>query len=186
MQEFDQVIKPFITSIADGAIEIYNEFSLQHELGVFLRNVLPNYRIQFERNVSFFFSDSAPFIKREIDITIFSPDKSDLAFAIELKYPRNGQHPEQMFSFCKDIKFAEQLKTAGFSNAAVLIFADDKLFYQGDGKGIYGFFRTSVPLNGRIQKPTGKKDEEVCIDGTYQVEWYPVRQSLKHTLVPIQ
>ncbi len=34
----------------------------------------------------------------------------DVSFIpLELKYPRNGQHPEQMFSFCKEIAFVEEL-----------------------------------------------------------------------------
>ena len=36
-------------------IEIYNEFSFQHELGLFLRRELKSYTIQFERNVSISF-----------------------------------------------------------------------------------------------------------------------------------
>lgn len=38
-------------------------------------------------------------------------------YAIELKYPLNGQYPEQMFSFVKDIKFMEEMKELGFNEA---------------------------------------------------------------------
>lgn len=34
----------------------------------------------------------------------------DEIYAIELKYPKNGQYPEQMYSFIKDIKFMQQVK----------------------------------------------------------------------------
>ncbi len=34
------------------SIAIYNEFSLQHELGIFLRNNTNGYQILFERNIS--------------------------------------------------------------------------------------------------------------------------------------
>ncbi len=44
--------------------------------------------------------------------------------ALELKYPRNGQVPESMFSFCKDIAFLEQLGLSGFQSAYVLTVAD--------------------------------------------------------------
>lgn len=52
-----------------------------------------------------------------------------------------------MFSFCKDIKFAEQLKKAGFEHAGLLVFAEDPLFWQGvyDGDRIYRFFRGRDP-----------------------------------------
>lgn len=59
----------------------------------------------------------------------------------KLKYPRNGQYPEQMYSFCKDILFIEQLKQAGFARTLLIIFADDPLFYNGYGGGIYDYFR---------------------------------------------
>ncbi len=186
MEPINALIKPFIASIATGAVEIYNEFSLQHELGIFLRGVLPECKVQFERNVRFFFpKGDAPFIKREMDIAVFSPDKSGLLYAFELKYPRNGQYPEQMFSFCKDLQFAEQLKGAGFLCAAVLIFAEDKLFHQGSGEGIYGYFRTKTRLTGRIQKPTGPKNEYVFLSGNYQVDWQSITQNLKYTVIDV-
>lgn len=48
-----KAILAFLKQVENGSIEIYNEFSLQHELGIFLRNHFPNYRIQFERNTKF-------------------------------------------------------------------------------------------------------------------------------------
>lgn len=100
--EIRRLIEEFFLCVQSNDIEIYNEFSLQHELGIFLRKKLQDYRIQFERNVSYFTSDNKT-IKREIDITIFNEDKSE-KYAIELKCPLNGQYPEQMYSFVKDIK----------------------------------------------------------------------------------
>ncbi|MBR3425033.1 MAG: hypothetical protein IKG79_03185, partial [Neisseriaceae bacterium] len=61
-------------------------------------------------------------------------------YAIELKFPRNGQHPEQMYSFVKDIKFMEELqdkenlKELCFINTYVLTLVDDKLFYSKPNK----------------------------------------------------
>jgi hypothetical protein len=141
--------------------------------------------VQFERNVGFFFRGSPPFTKREIDISVFSPDKRELRFAIELKYPRNGQHPEQMFSFCKDIAFAEELRAAGFSQTALMIFAEDSLFYRGSTEGIYGFFRGGRCLNGRVQKPTGRKDEFVILRATYDIKWQPVAPPLMYSIVEV-
>lgn len=178
-----ELISPFIREITSGQIQIYNEFSLQHELGSFLRRHLTGCLVQFERNVSFFFPDSSSFTKREIDISVFTPDKRELIWAIELKFPRNGQHPEQMFSFCKDIAFVEELKTAGFSKAGLLVFADDSLFWRGPTEGIYGFFRGGRPLQGIIQKPTGTKIGEVKICGTYVVTWELIHDRLKFTAI---
>jgi hypothetical protein len=177
------VIANFAACVADGRIEIYNEFSLQHELGHLLRIQLPNRKVQFERNVSFFFSRNLPFVKKEIDVSAYSPDKKLLSYAIELKFPRNGQYPEQMFSFCKDLCFIEQLKEAGFQHAALIIFADDELFYRGGGVGIYEYFRSGRPISGCIRKPTGSADMQVTIRGNYHVTWRPVTGSLRYAII---
>ena len=49
-----EIIDSFVTEIKSKTIEIYNEFSLQHELGFFLRNKIDNKMVQFERNVIYF------------------------------------------------------------------------------------------------------------------------------------
>ena len=183
--ELSLLVTRFVELVVANGIEIYNEFSLQHELGIFLRAALPEYAVQFERNVEYFASSKAAFTKREIDIAVFSKNRTELKYAIELKYPRNGQHPEQMFSFCKDIAFAEELKAAGFSRTALLIFADDHLFYSGSGEGIYGFFRASKPITGRVDKPTGSKSEHINIKGRYVVSWSEVSAKTRYAIVEI-
>jgi hypothetical protein len=128
MGQLAMLAAQFVESVSARQIEVYNQFSLQHEFGIFLREKVLAFRVQFERNVSFFFSHKNSFAKRETDISVFSPNKEELRLAIELKYPRNGQHPEQMFSFCKDVAFAEELRHAGFSSTALIILAEDPLF----------------------------------------------------------
>jgi hypothetical protein len=176
------IIKEFTDTIRRGNTEIYNEFSLQHELGIAIRSHFADKKVQFERNVSFFFR-TGEFIKKEIDISVFSPDKSVLHYAIELKFPRNGQYPEQMFSFCKDICFVEQLKTFGFKRTFLIIFAEDPLFYSGNGDGIYGYFRQKKLLHGTIQKPTGKEYKTIGLKGSYQVQWIEVSNNLKYAII---
>jgi len=185
MNNLPSLIHDFTKSVVTNEIEIYNEFSLQHELGIFLRSALPGYKVQFERNISYFAPSKQGFTKREIDVSVFSPDKKELKYAIELKFPRSGQHPEQMFSFCKDIAFAEELKGVGFNETALLIFVDDHLFYRGSGEGIYGHFRSGRPIHGRIDKPTGSKNESVTIRGNHIVKWSPVTSQIQHSLVHI-
>ena len=90
----EHIISDFMKHIIAGEIEVYNEFSLQHELGIFLRDRLTDYKVQFERNTTFFGISGT--VKHEIDIAIFNDNER---YAIELKYPLNGQYPEQMFSF---------------------------------------------------------------------------------------
>ena len=48
-----KIIDSFVAEIKSKSIEIYNEFSLQHELGILLRNKINNKKVQFERNVGY-------------------------------------------------------------------------------------------------------------------------------------
>lgn len=162
-----ELIEDFMTLVGAGEVEVYNEFSLQHELGIFLRENLIGYKVQYERNTKFFGIQGRA--KHEIDIVIYNNSER---YAIELKYPRNGQYPEQMFSFVKDIKFMEELKEAGFNATYCLTLVEDKNFYSGQKKdGIYAFFRTDESVRGLICKPTGKKDQQITVNGNYDIYW---------------
>jgi hypothetical protein len=66
MLELEKLINDFWQYVRDEKVELYNEFSLQHELGIFLRNVLDGYLVQFERNVSFFGIFGNTTIKKEM------------------------------------------------------------------------------------------------------------------------
>ncbi len=183
MIDFNSMIKDFWEHIDKNKIDIYNEFSLQHELGIFLRNRLTDYKVQFERNVSFFNIAKEDMVKHEIDIVIYKADMSE-KYAIELKFPRHGQYPERMFSFIKDIVFMEELKKDGFTNTYVLTLVEGdktkgKGFYSGDVPqgSIYSFFRTvgnnGQDITGIINKPTGanKANINLSVQGTYKIKW---------------
>jgi hypothetical protein len=180
------LIQEFIQKIIRKEIEIYNEASIQYELAIFLRNKLPDHKIQLERNVSYFGFAKSNFIKKEIDIVIFNHNKTDKS-ALEIKFPTNGQYPEQMFSFCKDIKFLEQLKSKGFSNNVFICFADDANFWSGKAEetSIYRFFRKPETIIGLIQKPTGSKDEEFDIEGSYMANWQLINNLMRYFIIKV-
>jgi len=183
------LITDFLQAVTAKEIDIYNEFSLQHELGHYLRKHISNSKVQFERNVSHFNFRLAKssFEKKEIDIAITSIKPEELLCAIELKFPRNGQVPESIFSFCKDIAFLEQLVSSGFQSAYFLAIADDPLFYSASRscEGIYGLFRGGKPITGIISKPTGTKDQQVKICGAYKADWLPLSDNAKYCLIQV-
>lgn len=183
---FSDICSNFFSQISSGKVEIYNEFSLQHELGFYLRSIIdPKYKIQFERPVDFFGIHNANMVKKEIDISIYSPESLEKS-AIELKYPRNGQHPEQIFHACIDICFLEQLRKSNFRKCWFIIVVEDPLFYShGDRSGIYRFFRAGIPIHGRILKPTGAKDREIEITGHYTISWNDIDSNRKYAVVEI-
>ena len=184
--DFKDLIEHFFVKVRINNIAIYNEFSLQHELGVYLRNMLPSYRVQFERNVSYFLNQKHT-VKKEIDIVVFSQDGKE-KYAIEIKCPLNGQYPEQMYSFVKDLKFMEELKHLGFSRTYSLVLVSDRPFYQGDNiTSIYKYFRKEFRLYGKINKPTGEKKNDECIEliGDYQFEWQSLDSNRKYYMIEI-
>ncbi len=161
------LLREFVCMVESGKVEIYNEFSLQHELGIFLREKLPNLKVQFERNTRFFGISNT--IKHEIDIVVYNDLEK---YAIELKYPVNGQYPEQMYSFVKDIAFMEQLKNNGFKSTYCVTMVKDKNFYSGKKvDGIYAYFRANKTICGEIKKPTGTKQEAIFLNNKYNINW---------------
>lgn len=191
MLNIEQKIEKFFQYIVERKIDIYNEFSLQHELGIYLRERLVGFKVQFERNISFFFKEEKDrdkkkneFVKREMDICIFNDDKSE-KYAIELKFPQNGQYPEQMFSFVKDIAFMERVKEKGFNQTFAVTLVTDKNFSEGKKiDGIYRYFRSNDVLTGKIQKPTGNTDEHIELKGDYKIQWKNTNVLDNHQIYP--
>lgn len=187
MLHLNSLINDFFAHVTSYNVDIYNEFSLQHELGLFLREKLPYYKIQFERNVSFFALKEKT-IKKEIDISIFLDDMSE-KHAIELKCPLNGQYPEQMYSFVKDIKFMEQLAQGGFDSTYCVSLVSDPLFYQGNIVApIYRFFRHDNAVYGEVFKPTGerKHDESIILNGKYYFKWQSLDALRKYYIIDVK
>ncbi len=182
------LIIDFLNTIEPKAIEIYNEFSLQHELGIYLRNYLPNYKVQFERNISYFF-DKAQTIKKEIDIVIFDNNKTE-KYAIEIKYPRKAAYSRRLYSFVKDIKFMEELKNLGFTETYCLTLVEQAPFYSGkNNQGIYKYFRDEHKVYGNIKNPitnpNDKNPPSISIDGIYPIIWKNLDGKRKYYLIKI-
>lgn len=184
--EFLANLKEFANGISRGKVEIYNEASIQYELAIYLRNCFgEKYKIQLERNIVYFNLEKANFSKSEMDIVIYTPDRAE-NYCIELKFPTQGQYPEQMFKACRDIKFLEQLKDSGFKKCYFMMFADDYLFYSNKGGGeIYKMFRVEKIIRGDVRKPTGKEDRVLHLDGEYKIEWITLRNNLKYFVIEI-
>jgi len=217
---FKKTFSRFFEEIGDGEIEVYNEFSLQHELGIYLRKEslkYGKYKVQFEKNSLDVLGYEKPFPqnelekrfgnkkirKKEIDIVIVE-EKSDsdknLIVSIELKYPRNGQVPESMYSFVKDLRFLEGLTKKGdqnekcFDKGYFICVVDDPLFYEIKYKkdGIYKYFRNEdygVIIPKTTRKPTGKNktssDFDLELDKEYNEKWEPIENERKYLIIEV-
>lgn len=178
--DISEYVQEFIKRISLKKIEIYNEASIQHELAIFLRNKLSKFNIQLERNISFFGLDKKKFEKKEMDLVIFDNAKREKT-AIEIKFPINGEVPEQIFKFAKDIKFLEQLKSEGFRNNVFITFTNDSNFWNDNGRekgSIYYKFREQKKLCDTIKKPTKSKNKiprkPIVLKGRYDIKWKDV------------
>lgn len=175
-----KAIDDFFTTYVKStrAITLYNEISLQLELGLYLRNLHHKYKVEFERNIRDFDTSGFSYVKKEIDLVIFDGDEK---YAIELKFPRNGQYPEEMFEFIKDIQFMEEVKAhAGFKEAYCVTLVDDTNFWStGRAKTkLYQYFRQPVdpiPNGVIIPRPTKKKGiPSVKVNHDYLIDWKPI------------
>lgn len=189
MIDFKNLVVDFFELVKDDKVEIYNEFSLQHEFGIFLRSrtSLNKFKIQFERPISYFGLSPKGFLKKEMDIIVFSADMKE-KYTLEFKYPRNGRYPEEMYSACKDICFLEQLIKQGFSKGVFIFVGDDNLRWTGPERtGIYQYFRNKTPIHGNIKGPTGgEKDKRVLtIGGSYPIIWNTIDDKHKYAMVEI-
>lgn len=121
-QLIHNTIKDFLDNVTDD--DIYNEFSMQHELGINLREAFKthnnaynrNFVVQFERNRTYFGITAPKITKSEIDIVVYDKKgKQDPKYwekyAIELKFPLKEQskYPLHMYAFLEDIAFCEAL-----------------------------------------------------------------------------
>lgn len=186
-----QLITDFINTINPNNVNdiLYNEFGLQLALAIYLKQrteiINGNYKVQIERNVGYFTQNKKGFVKKEIDIVFFNDNER---YAIELKCPKNGQYPEQMYSFIKDLVFVKQLKDknsgAKFNDAVCLTIVDDSHFYESSDRNsknsiLYNIFRVGcdntieIP-SGSFSKPTGKQPQDnnsIELDSNISTKW---------------
>ena len=107
---------------------IYNEFSFQHELGIYLREKYQGkYIIKFEKKTK------ANSCKSEIDIYI-TDLKGNGVYAIELKFLKNSEIPDRMFGCLEDMKFMYDVLTQEekMKKTFCVVIAKTPCFYEGD------------------------------------------------------
>ena len=146
-------------------IELYNEAGLQHELAIFLREVLDNAKVRLEYSVyelpSIFPNKNKKFIKKEIDIFIeYNKEK----VVVELKFPRkDAGFPIQIYKAIEDIAFCEEVLSSRKATNFLAIFLTDHSSVMAKKEGrtknkkhIYSLFNADNP-----------KLKELKIDSSY-------------------
>jgi hypothetical protein len=169
-------LKEFLVAPPAAVGPISNERSLQLELAVGFREA--GFQVEFEKCLRvprLHGSTLKPKINLDLFVTM-----DGKRYAVELKVPVNGQHPETMYAFCADIEFVEAIVRAGEADSGVaLMLTDDDVFWRDSGRGswIHNHFRVAgLPVTGPIQRPTGAKDSRVVLAGIYDIAscWGPI------------
>ncbi|HKL41336.1 MAG TPA: hypothetical protein VJ962_01960 [Clostridia bacterium] len=179
-------IEDFAKLIKSTSLDIYNAFSLKHELGNYLSEKLPrNYKIHFDRSFSDFGVNAGETINNKMDLVIFNSNKN-FKYCVAIKFPINNQIPLTMYKIIKDFKLLEQLMDHDFIKCYQITLIDDEEFLTGVSKeGIYEYFRTDTPIHGEILNPTGRNDEKINIKGHYQMYWRNLGDSRKLSIVEV-
>lgn len=187
MIPFKPVIEKFFDQLSSSNLlpHLDGKASLQQELGLFLRTDF--FLTAFARNVEKVFGPQSVFSKNEIDLSIFHEFNEQPAISVELNFLQGGQYLEQMYQVCQSIKFAEELKAAGFAQSYVLVVVDDLNFCQGENiEGLYGCFRGEKILTGKLIDSTDNGELCVEIKGSYRIEWNDVFDALyKYVLIEV-
>ncbi len=187
-----ELLNKFIDKIKNKEIDLYNEFGLQFELALYLRSLedLKDYKIELERPINHFeINKSTKIPKKEIDICIYN--QCSFKIAIEIKFSTNGQVPVQLFEFCKDICFLEQLVSEKFEKGYALVVVNSDDFYKSktNKDGLYSIFRgeNKKTLNDVIECPTGvNKGQQITISNAYNIVWKELIGDYKYYLIEVK
>ena len=210
----------FADQAVNGEISFKDEYELQETLICSLRKMLSSVKLDsiftVDREVRIDFALNNPkfktkCLKRYIDVVIFKGlciKESEEKYAIELKYPHNGQYPMQMYKFIQDISFMEEAQdmwSTGvinpFDGSYCLTFAKDYKFYQTPLKErsklkIYQYFRNTknIPIPNKptcpvaLKRLTSNIPLHLSLKGNRQIQWESSstkKSSLKYYIITI-
>jgi hypothetical protein len=196
IMNFPAAIESFVEFARRNDLEIYNESALQFELSFYLREALgKDCKIQLERNISYL-SLRTDLVKKEIDILVFSDivSLSDV-IVVELKaiIDQKIARPISVFNWITDMKFLEQLKSAGVGNCYSLFVTDnEKLLSESTisksnttlrllpdfrKRKIHGTYSTHSTPN--------KKIKTISLDSEYTFQWKKFVNGQRYFLIEV-
>jgi|SRR5665213_1501278 len=173
------LIASFFETAPEACGPIYNERSLQLELGYYFRSHAA--QVEFERPyIVTPLKGSTCHQKTNLDLLVRQNGRTT---AIELKVPLNGRHPETLYDFCNDVAFVEGIVRSGFADEGIcVLMTNDRAFWNDSGRGsdIHHIFRRKGSLlTGAVKKPTGAANTTVVVSGSYSPadKWRGVRDA---------
>ena len=194
IMDFSSVIKRFFEFAKRNDLEIYNEFSLQFELSFYLREIFgKDFKIQLERNISFLGLQS-DLIKKEIDILVYK-DIGSLrdVIIVELKaiIDQSRARPITVFNWITDLKFLEQLKSAGVGSCYSLFVTDNERLVSNSTNSniklrlLPDFRKRKIHGTYSTHSKPNKKNKTISLDSEYTFQWKEFVNGQKYFLVDV-
>ncbi len=164
-------IQNFFNQIKPG--DLYNEASVQYELGCYLRGALSNSKIHFERNISYLNIKKGCLPKSEMDLLV---EQNSQFWVIEIKAPLNQAkaRPVTVFEWIEDLKFLEKLKSKGYSGFSIFI-TDQQGYKLGSKKTgkLLTDIRAGVIHGTYKRKSTSTvPKDKISLSQTYNINWF--------------
>jgi hypothetical protein len=111
-----------------------------------------------------------------------------------MKFCRDkGTYNIGMFAFLEDIIFGEELLKEGFTSFGALFFSDIPEHFTQPAKplrpknientALHERFRKERKLYGKISIKTGDLNSSVGLDGSYDLQWHNLNETVKYTFV---
>jgi hypothetical protein len=176
----------FFGLIKSGEIDIYNEASVQFELGWFLRLKYPTANISLERNVAYLGVDKSDFVKSEMDL-FFNQAGEDLSSVVELKAPLNQSQvrPITVFEWIKDVKFLEQVTELGIRCFSIFVTDHKGYFNNGrkTGRLLTDFRSEKIQGSYHRYHKLSESNDIIVLDGSYTFDWKPLNNGLFYFVI---
>lgn len=165
-------LNSFFAYIEENNIKANDENSLKYELGIFLENNLPDYRVDLSKNVARYIGKHDDIVKHRVDIALISKTTKK-RYAIQVSYPTKAVMADEMFKMVQNINYVEQLKVYGFGMAYLLGISEKTKYCVGEYSGVSKYFRNNRTMHGKIYKTKKhlKDDKFYKVKGHYTIKW---------------
>lgn len=176
--KLNELLESFMNKVGSNFFEVYNEATMQYELGLYLRKELPEeYNVQFEKNVMFLGADNSQCIKKDVDILVYTENLKEI-YAIQVKCPTSDDILQKLYSILKDVKFLEQLRNCGITKGYSLNLISEKDYYINfPSKDIKQIFSKEKMIHGDINN--------ISIEGEYIINWVNLNPNLKYFYIEV-
>lgn len=196
IMNFSAAIEGFFDFARNNDLEIYNEFALQFELSFYLRQTLgKGVKIHLERNISYLGLQN-DLVKKEIDILVLydiAPLNNVVVVELKAIINQDTTRPINIFDWVKDLKFLEQLKSAGVGKCYSLFVTDNEKLWPESFKHrsnpklrlLPDFRRGKIHGTYSTHATPNKNNKTISLDSEYTFKWKNFVREQRYFLIEV-